>query len=47
LLTIIVRDVVTTSSLKVNNMIVDLLLPRIPQQIASASAAELLADWMD
>jgi nicotinamidase-related amidase len=44
---IVVKDAVTSGSLESHKATIDLLLPRMPQQIALASTATLLANWTD
>ncbi|UVK49570.1 cysteine hydrolase (plasmid) [Mesorhizobium sp. AR07] len=44
---IVVEDAVTSSSLESHQAVMDLLLPRVPEQIALASTATLIAGWTD
>ena len=44
---IVVKDAVTSGSLDSHKATIDLLLPRMPQQIALTSTATLLANWTD
>ena len=44
---IVVKDAVTSGSLESHKATIDLLLPRMPQQIALTSTATLLANWTD